>query len=79
MALGWRSSGRRGFLVLAVLWAAYAAYEYLMYIRVLCSGECNIRVDFLLIYPALLGSTLWVSLATAFRAIKRRRNGASDA
>ncbi len=25
-----------------------------MQIRVLCSGECNIRVDLLLIYPILL-------------------------
>jgi len=78
MAFGWRVSGRRGFFVLAVLWAAYAVYEYLMYIRVLCSGECNIRVDLLLIYPALLGSTLWVSSAAALRAIKRRRSAASD-
>jgi hypothetical protein len=78
MALGWRISGRRGFFVLAVLWVAYAVYEYLMYIRVLCSGECNIRVDLLLIYPALLGSTLWASSAAALRAIKRRRDAASD-
>ena len=37
---------------------AYCVYEYLMYARVLCSGECNIRVDLLLAYPALaiLGS-----------------------
>jgi hypothetical protein len=79
MALVWRTSGKRAFLGLAILWLAYAVYEYLMYIRVLCSGECNIRVDLLLIYPALLGSTLWLSLAAAIRAIKRRRNGASDA
>lgn len=25
-----------------------------MYFRVLCSGECNIRQDLLLIYPALM-------------------------
>jgi hypothetical protein len=35
-------------------WAAYGVYEFLMQMRVLCSGECNIRVDLLLIYPALL-------------------------
>jgi hypothetical protein len=34
-------------------WAAYGAYEYLMHARVLCSGECNIRVDLLVIYPVL--------------------------
>ena len=26
----------------------------LMYLRILCSGECNIRIDLLLIYPMLL-------------------------
>ena len=29
-------------------------YEYAMKLRILCSGECNIRVDLLLLYPALL-------------------------
>jgi hypothetical protein len=43
----------------AVLWSLYGIYEFLMYRRVLCSGECNIRVDLLLIYPALLLATLW--------------------
>ena len=44
--------------VVAALWALYAVYEYLMYTRVLCSGECNIRVDLLLIYPVLLLLTI---------------------
>jgi hypothetical protein len=35
-------------------WILYGIYEYLMRFRVLCSGECNIRVDLLLIYPILL-------------------------
>jgi hypothetical protein len=72
LAVAWRVSGRGGFLVLCMLWGAYAVYETLMFKRVLCSGECNIRVDLLLIYPALLGSTLWVSMA-AVRARMRRR------
>ena len=79
MGIGWRVSGNRRFLVLALLWVAYAAYEYLMFTRVLCSGECNIRVDLLLIYPALLGSTLWVTIAAAIRAVKRGRSAQSDA
>ena len=73
MALGWRSGRRRGFLVLALLWVTYSGYEYLMYKRVLCSGECNIRVDLLLIYPGLLGSTLWVAIAAAIRWVRRQR------
>jgi hypothetical protein len=39
--------------VTSALWIAYGFYEYLMKIRVLCSGECNIRVDLLLIIPLL--------------------------
>ena len=35
-------------------WILYGVYEYLMRFRVLCSGECNIRIDLLLIYPILL-------------------------
>jgi hypothetical protein len=38
----------------AVAWLIYGVYEYLMLARVLCSGECNIRVDLLIIYPVLL-------------------------
>lgn len=35
-------------------WLLYAAYEGAMARRLLCSGECNIRVDLLMLYPALL-------------------------
>jgi hypothetical protein len=52
----------------AVAWLLYAAYEYLMYARVLCSGECNIRVDLLLLWPALLA----VSLMVPVRLLRRR-------
>jgi hypothetical protein len=42
----------------------------LMYARILCSGECNIRVDLLLIYPILLIVTIaaCVSAAKTLRA-----------
>jgi hypothetical protein len=40
-------------LVAAVAWLAYLPYEYAMKLRILCTGECNIRVDLLLLYPAL--------------------------
>lgn len=40
-------------LAAGLLWIIYGAYEYLMYARVLCSGECNIRLDLLVIYPFL--------------------------
>ena len=44
---------RAGILVAGLCWAAYAILETLNYLRITCSGECNIRVDLLLIYPVL--------------------------
>ena len=41
-------------LVAALAWLAYFPYEKAMKLRILCSGECNIRVDLLLFYPLLL-------------------------
>ena len=46
--------GRRLVTAVGVIWLLYAAYETGMQQRWLCSGECNIRVDLLLIYPLLL-------------------------
>jgi len=37
---------------LAIAWVGYLAYESI-YIPRNCTGECNIRVDLLLIYPYL--------------------------
>jgi len=45
-------------LVTAIAWLAYVPYEYGMKLRLLCSGECNIRVDLLLIYALLAGLSL---------------------
>jgi hypothetical protein len=53
--------------IVAVTWLLYAAYEFAMAQRLLCSGECNIRVDLLVIYPVLLVLSL-AACATAFRA-----------
>jgi len=61
----------RTLLVAAAVWILYAVYEELMHRRVLCSGECNIRVDLLLIYPMLLVLTA----AALFRFWRRRRPG----
>ncbi len=49
---------RRVVLATALLWIAYFPYELGMKLRILCSGECNIRVDLLLLYPVLLLLTL---------------------
>jgi hypothetical protein len=46
---------RRLAALLAMLaWLAYFPYEQAMKLRILCSGECNIRVDLLLFYPLLM-------------------------
>jgi hypothetical protein len=62
----WRHT--RSAAAVCVLWAGYGVYEYLMRARILCSGECNIRVDLLLIYPLLLCA----SLVAIWRAVRRR-------
>lgn len=67
---------RRGLVIVAAAWLAYAGYEFLMYRRVLCSGECNIRVDLLLLFPLLAGATLWVLVAAGWAAWRRRQRAA---
>jgi hypothetical protein len=54
----------------AILWVLYALYEYAMSRRWLCSGECNIRIDLLLIYPLLL---LTSAAAVVAAVLGRRR------
>ena len=58
-----------GAAVAGALWLLYFLYEEGMRRRILCSGECNIRVDLLLIYPILLG----VSIAAIIVARRRAR------
>src|SRR5262245_2873559 len=47
-------SRKRAILLAAGSWFCYLPYEWGMKLRILCSGECNIRIDLLLIYPILL-------------------------
>ncbi len=42
----------------AVLWFLYALWETSIKMRLTCWGECNIRIDLLLIYPILLIFTI---------------------
>ena len=58
LALLYWFSHRRLVLVAAGSWFCYLPYEWGMKLRILCTGECNIRVDLLLIYPFLLLVTL---------------------
>ena len=68
----WTRSRRRLVLVAAVAWLLYLPYEYGMKWRILCSGECNIRVDLLLLYPALVILSI-LAAVSALRAVGRAR------
>lgn len=68
----YRISRRKIVAVTALTWALYGVYEYGMQRRWLCSGECNIRVDLLLLYPLLVVMSVLASVVAA-RAIVRRR------
>jgi hypothetical protein len=57
--------------VAAGLWLAYAGYEYAMTLRLLCSGECNIRIDLFVIYPGLLLVSLASLIAFAMRGRRK--------
>ena len=73
MFASFRMTRTRLALITSVLWIFYAVYEFLMQIRVLCSGDCNIRADLLLIYPVLLIYTLASAVRTG-KALWQRRS-----
>jgi hypothetical protein len=55
-------------LVAALAWLGYLVYESAIKLRWLCSGECNIRVDLLVLYPLLL----LVSVIALWRGLRGR-------
>lgn len=63
------ASRRRLVLGVAALWLLYVPYEYGMKLHILCSGECNIRVDLLVIYPVLAVGTV-VALVVGLRGAR---------
>jgi formate hydrogenlyase subunit 3/multisubunit Na+/H+ antiporter MnhD subunit len=67
-----RRARRRVAAGAGVVWLLYALYEFGMEQRWLCSGECNIRIDLLVIYPALLISLVAAGVSL-FRAPAGRR------
>lgn len=60
-------------LAAATAWLVYLPYEYAMKLRVLCSGECNIRIDLLVLYPALMLVSLAASVVSAVMSRTRIR------
>ena len=69
----WRR--RRTAMAAGGLWLLYGLYETGIRVRWLCSGECNIRVDLLLLYPFLLVATI----AGAVSLLRRRKAPGSPA
>lgn len=59
-------------LVALVFWLTYLPYEYGMKLRILCSGECNIRVDLLVLYPALILVSLVALVVFTITAWRKR-------
>jgi formate hydrogenlyase subunit 3/multisubunit Na+/H+ antiporter MnhD subunit len=67
-----RWAGRRIGVAVGLIWLLYAAYETGMQQRWLCRGECNIRIDLLLLYPLLLVASV-VAGVSLLRASRARR------
>lgn len=65
------ASRNRLALAAGALWVLYCLYEYAMKYRVLCSGECNIRIDLFVVYPALLLALL-AGLVSSLHSIWKR-------
>jgi hypothetical protein len=62
--LGFRWFARStGAMVAGCAWLLYAVLEILNQLRITCSGECNIRIDLLLIYPILVLFSGWALAA----------------
>lgn len=58
-------------LAAGALWGLYCLYEFAMKYRVLCSGECNIRIDLFVVYPAL-ALALLADIASGLHFIWKR-------
>ena len=67
-------SKSRVVLAAGLLWLAYFPYEYGMKLRLLCSGDCNIRIDLLVLYPVLILVSL-AGLVMFVVAIWRKGHG----
>ena len=65
-------SQSRAAIVVSLLWGLYVPYELAMKHRILCSGECNIRVDLLVLHPFLIVTSV-LALVSAVRTGPRGR------
>jgi hypothetical protein len=70
-AIGWFHTRGVTPVIAAALWLAYPPYEYWYQSR--CTGECNIRVDLVLIAPVLLVVSILAGISLVHR---RKKTGA---
>jgi hypothetical protein len=68
-----RAARRRVVVGVGITWLLYGLYEFGMRQRWLCSGECNIRIDLLVIYP-LLALALGAAAISLLRGSKGARS-----
>jgi hypothetical protein len=71
--VGAAASKSRAALVVTAMWVLYCGYELAMKYRIMCSGDCNIRIDLLALYPLLLAASV-VGLVAIARRMFRRTN-----
>jgi hypothetical protein len=71
----YRLSRRKLVASAGFVWLLYGAYEYGMHARILCSGECNIRVDLLLLYPILLIVSITAATVGILGVVRQKRDG----
>lgn len=69
----WQATRERAIGVVSLMWLIYAIYESLMAGRVLCSGECSIRVDLVVLVPIMLGVTAGAIAKVEMKRRKQQR------
>jgi hypothetical protein len=50
----WLWRGMPSAAAATVLWFVYALYELLQFVRLICAGNCDGRIDYFLVWPLLL-------------------------
>ena len=70
-AAGWLFLKRRSALVASVLWLTTPFYN--AWILAGCSGDCNIRVDLLLVLPLLLAASIAALISIVREAWRKKK------
>ena len=68
---------RRFVTAVGIVWALYFAYEWSIHARLTCSGECDIRIDLLVLAPLLTALTALALTASVWPTSRRSVAGRS--